>query len=236
MSGADGRIGIGLMSKPPRPGLSKTRLAATIGAEPAARLAGAFLRDVAETVAAACQDPLVAGFAFYRPAGAEDEVRSLTGPDFPLVLQQGDDLGAIMLHALSTMLETCPGGALLIGSDIPTLPAAVLAEAVASLREPGERAVFGPSEDGGYYLVGIKSRTQAPLFAPMAWSTPDVMATTRRRAEAEGIAILEVATWYDVDDAEGYARLRRDLAAHPGIARHTRAVCDSLDDARFTAT
>ena len=228
MSGRDATIGIGLMSKPPRPGLSKTRLAAHIGAEPAARLAGAFLRDVAETVTAVGRDGEVAPFVFYRPAGAEAEVRAYTGPDIPHILQQGDDLGAVMLHALTVMMARCPGGAILIGSDIPTLPPRVLIAAMAMLREPGERAVFGPSEDGGYYLVGIKSQAAAPLFAPLPWSTPSVMATTRQRAAEAGLALAEVATWYDVDDADGYARLVADLEGHASVARHTRAVIDSL--------
>jgi len=222
-------IGVGLLTKLPRPGFSKTRLARHIGDESATRLAAAFLSDVAAIVAEVGRDPGVSPFVFYRPEGAEREMAALLPSGLPLVLQSGEELGTTMLAALRHMLAACPGGAILIGSDLPTLPVRVLREAVAALRLGGERAVFGPSVDGGYYLVGMTSDRPAPLLAPLPWSTSDVMRLTRERAQKVKIEIVEVGTWFDVDDYDDLARLRAELTALPStVAPHTRRVLAEL--------
>jgi rSAM/selenodomain-associated transferase 1 len=218
-------IGVGLLTKLPQPGFSKTRLARHTGDDVATRLAAAFLSDVAAIVAEVGRDPGVSPFVFYRPQGAERELASLLPPGLPMVLQTGEELGITMLAALRHMLAVCPGGAILIGSDLPTLPVRVLREAIAALRPGGERAVFGPSVDGGYYLVGMTSDQPAPLLAPLPWSTPDVMRLTRERAQKVKIDIVEVGTWFDVDDADDLARLRDELTFLPAtVAPHTRRV------------
>lgn len=65
----------------------------------------------------------------------------------------------------------------------------------------GDRVVLGPSTDGGYYLIGMKHQLSG-LFEDIAWSTDQVFSQTVARAEALGIPVVQLPTWYDVDNAE----------------------------------
>jgi glycosyltransferase A (GT-A) superfamily protein (DUF2064 family) len=119
-----------------------------------------------------------------------------------------------------------------VNADSPTLPPLLIAAAVAALRAPGERAVFGPACDGGYYLVGLK-RPHRRLFEDIPWSTEAVLTATLARAAEIGLEVVLLPRWYDVDDAATFALLEDELAGRPlpfaepgligGPARHTRA-------------
>ena len=154
----------------------------------------------------------------YAPAGARAFFHALA-PDFALVAQRGDDLGARLAHAFEDLLADGAPWAIVIGSDVPTLPSAVLAAAVE--RVAGADLVLGPSEDGGYYLIGLRE-PRAALFADMAWSTEVVFEETMRRARALGLAIGLLPAWFDVDTAADLERLEASLAAPGSGARHTR--------------
>jgi hypothetical protein len=93
-----------------------------------------------------------------------------------------------------------------VNSDSPTLPTSYLIDAARALLMPGERAVLGPADDGGYYLVGMQ-QPHAHLFADIAWSTSGVAAATRDRAAALGLEMVMLPAWYDVDDAPSLQRL-----------------------------
>ena len=90
--------------------------------------------------------------------------------------------------------------------------------------------VLGGSDDGGYYLIGIK-HLHHRLFEQIDWSTERVFAQTLERAREIALPAELLPTWYDVDDAATLERLRRELAsphaaAYP--AKHTRAYLESL--------
>ena len=87
----------------------------------------------------------------------------------------------------------------LLNSDSPTLPAAYLVAAATALAAPGDRAVLGPSIDGGYYLLGLK-RPHRRLFEDIDWSTERVAEQTLARAREIGVAVHQLPSWYDVDD------------------------------------
>jgi hypothetical protein len=208
---SDDAIAIGLMCKPPRPGVTKTRLAATIGAELAAALSECFLRDVALLIAGLESSHRVQGFGLYTPVDAAAEIRALLPASFKLAPQQGSDFCTVVHRAVAGLLERCPSGAILINADSPTLPAAILAEAVRALGRPGERVVLGPARDGGYYLIGLKT-AYWDLFRDMPWSTPEVAAITIARAGEIGLPVVRLPVWYDVDDAGGLACLLDEIA------------------------
>lgn len=113
----------------------------------------------------------------------------------------------------------------LIGADSPTLPPAIVRRAFARLARAD--VVIGPATDGGYYLIGTRTRLPRPLFRRMPWSTPRVAEETRSRAETAGLRVAVLPAWYDVDDAAG---LRRLLADGAGLrrARATRATLAAL--------
>ncbi|GIX46000.1 MAG: hypothetical protein KatS3mg131_0211 [Candidatus Tectimicrobiota bacterium] len=127
-----------------------------------------------------------------------------------------------MAHCLATLLSRGFAGAVLIGSDLPTLPVAYLQHAVSLVAMPHVDVVLGPSTDGGYYLVGMR-QLHAGLFAGVPWSTAAVWRETQRRATALGLRVATLPAWYDVDRAADLPRLRHDLqrTADP-TAAHTR--------------
>ena len=224
------RIGLGLMCKPPRPGATKTRLAASVGADAAARLSRAFLMDCARAAGDAAEGVGLDMVAFYRAGKAAAELGAIRGPRWDLVHAHAGDLGSTMREALCLLLARCPDGALLMGADMPLIDASVIAEAALILREGGRRDVaLVPSPDGGYCLIGVRcAQAAAPLFAPMAWGGPEVLAQTLRRADAHRLTPRLLAPVRDIDDAGDLAWLRTELQARPDDAPATRAALAAL--------
>ena len=70
--------------------------------------------------------------------------------------------------------------------------------------------MIGPSEDGGYYLIGFK-RAEPKVFERISWSTESVYAETVERVREAGIELVELPKWYDVDDAATLTVLEREL-------------------------
>jgi len=140
--------------------------------------------------------------------------RALAPVGFGLTPQVGNGLGERLDNVLRLYLQSGYTQAVVIDSDSPTLPAAYLAQAFQELDDPAVDAVFGPCEDGGYYLVGLKAPCAA-LFRGLVMSTPTVLAETLKRARAQRLRVACLATWYDVDTLQDLARLCQDLAHLP---------------------
>jgi hypothetical protein len=124
--------------------------------------------------------------------------------------QRGNDLSERLLHATVDLLATGFGGVCLINADSPTLPPALLRQAIAALRQPGDRVVLGPAIDGGYCLIGLK-QPHAPLFADIRWSTGQVLAQTLARVVGLGVPLTLLPVWYDVDDLGSLQLLLHEL-------------------------
>ena len=189
----------------------KSRLRQTIPAEAdRRRLYAAFLED---TVAIRRALPDVALRVAYAPGARADGFASL-GIDGALLLpQRGDDLGARERNLFEDLFAAGFARVVIIGSDLPTLPAAHVADALARLR-PGT-VTLGPAADGGYYLIGLTAPDSGDavpdLFTGVRWGTSSAFEDTVRAAARPGIAVERIAAWYDVDDADGMERLRRDV-------------------------
>ena len=233
--------GIGIICKTPQSGLSKTRLHPVLGPDACAELAAHFLRDVADVVAALNPALGTKAYAIYAPAGSEDAIRRLVPAEFGFMCRRDASLGQVMTSSTEALLGEGHDCVVLIGADFPTLPGAVIEQAIEALRRPGDRAVFGPAIDGGYYLVGLK-RAHARLFEDIVWSTDSVLRTTLQRAEEIGLPVELLPTWYDVDDAETLAMLLDDLehglapngcwSGQRGSATATRAFLARYPDLR----
>lgn len=212
-------VAVAIMAKAPRPGEVKTRLCPPLDAPEAAALYRCFLLDkLAAVRALGGVQPAVA----YAPADARAEFEALA-PGFLLVPQEGPDLGARLHATLASLLAGGHAGAIAVDSDTPTLPGAFLQEAADRLAHPGTDVVVGPTEDGGYYLIGVRA-ARRELFDGMPWSTPAVLEETLRRTAAAGLRTTRLPTWFDVDTPDDLGRLRAALAAGnpaPGAA-HTR--------------
>lgn len=212
------RIALCIMAKAPEAGRVKTRLCPPLSPADAAALYRCFLLDkIAQAREVAGAEPVLA----YAPVQAAAVFEALA-PGFTLLPQRGADLAARLTSVCAELFRSGCDAAIMIDSDTPTLPTERLERAVAVMSGGGHDLVLGPSEDGGYYLIGLR-RLQPKLFEGMPWSTPTVLEETLRRARALGLSAVTLSAWYDVDTAADLARLHADLAAGPdGGPRHTR--------------
>jgi len=227
------RIAVFIMAKAPRVGEVKTRLCPPLAPAEATELYRAFLLDKIEQVRGLRS--AIPAIAYTPPE--ERAVFETLAPGVVLFPQEGEDLGARLANSFDALLRSGYTGALAVDSDTPTLPPEYLEHALAAVAEPDVDLVLGPSEDGGYYLIGLR-RPCRDLFEAMAWSTPAVLPETIRRARAKGLRIALLPSWFDVDTAEEMERLRRDLETADGSApRHTRSFLKArAEDARLSET
>lgn len=213
-----GSAAIGIICKAPRPGHTKTRLAAAVGPHAAAQLAACFLRDLARTVDGLREQVACRGYAVYAPAGAESALHALLPASFDLLLQANADLGNVLFGATRDLLNAGHDCVVLVNGDSPTLPPSLLTQAVEALRPPGDRVVVGPASDGGYYLIGLKALHRR-LFADIPWGTEAVARRTLERASEIGVEVVCLPEWYDIDDAETLEWLRAEIAGRSGRFR-----------------
>lgn len=188
-----------LLAKEPQPGFSKTRLAAAIGAEAAARLSDSFLRQSISLARRQARRLYVS----FTPADARETFEAMA-PDARLFAQPDGDLGRRLLHAFDTALADGARQPVLIGSDSPTLPSHLLRVAQRLLQT--HDVVLGPAEDGGYYLIGMNA-PRAALFRGVDWGQDTVLQQTLTRAAMAGLTVATLPYWYDIDTAQDLARL-----------------------------
>lgn len=193
-----------ILAKWPGAGRSKRRLAAEIGARGSRKLAHAFLQDTATLAGRAGADTTVVAFA---PPSARAPI-ARRFPAATLAPQPRGAFGTRLAHALDAG-HAVAGAVVLIGTDSPTLDPWILQSAFTALAA-GADCVLGPSQDGGYYLIGCVRPLPRTLFHDVPWSTPEVYRLTRDRARAAGLQVAELPAWYDVDDAASLALLRSD--------------------------
>ncbi|MBO0765663.1 MAG: TIGR04282 family arsenosugar biosynthesis glycosyltransferase [Hyphomicrobiaceae bacterium] len=195
------RCAIAIMAKASIAGRTKTRLVPPLTENEAAMLNTAFLRDAADNIVAAARLANINGWVAYAPAGSEVFFRAHLPESFGLIETGAPTLGDCLRDAAAALLSAGNDTVCLINSDSPTLPVGYLVTAATVLAAASDRIVLGPSTDGGYYLIGM-GRLHVALFDDIAWSTDRVLAQTLERAEALGLSVLVLPTWYDVDTAQ----------------------------------
>ena len=132
-----------------------------------------------------------------------------------------------MSGLLADLLERGHAGAIAIDSDSPTLPMTFVVEAATMLADARCDVVLGPCDDGGYYLVGLRSSEPA-LFNGIPWSTDAVFAMTLDKARGLGLAVHVLPRWFDVDTEGDLQRLHAELTAGPPGPRRTYAFVAEL--------
>lgn len=207
-----------IFAKLPEPGHVKTRLIPTLGPDGAALLYEAFLDDtIAMCRGVAGVDLEVRVTGGEHPADPEASGGAyfdLRHPGLRFRYQVGDDLGTRLCGAFEAAFEEACDHVVVTGSDHPTLPTGYVRRAFDALRATD--AVVGPSDDGGYYLIGLHRRVwpqAADIFADVPWSTSQVLAATRERIGGLELRHAELPEWYDVDDPSYLPRLGRDADA-----------------------
>jgi uncharacterized protein len=216
---------LAVMAKAPRPGKVKTRLSPPLTPEQSSALNICFIKDTTENIHQVTRAANSSGVVSYTPVGDEAAFEGLLPAGFQLLGQRGEGFGERLLYVCEDLFSCGFSAVCLIDSDSPTMPQHALLQAVESLSRPGDRMVIGGSDDGGYYLIGVKG-LHPQLFERVDWSTDRVFAQTVERAGEIALETELLPTWYDVDDAATLERLRHELTggATGGYdAKHTRA-------------
>lgn len=203
-----------VIGKAPAPGQVKTRLVPPLTPRSAAKLYTCFLLDcigLADAVAG------VDVYLLYVPRpGAARKLRAILPAAVQLLPQSGVGIGEGSAYGFRTLLAAGYDRVVLIGSDNPTLPPGYLPAAYRALDNAD--VVFGPTEDGGYYLIGM-SEPHLGVFERIPWSTEQVEPSVRARAAELNLVVHDVPRWYDVDSVNELRRVARE--AQPDRAPHT---------------
>lgn len=209
-----------VVARYPQPGTTKTRLARSIGHAETARLYRAFLSDLALKFAGREYDLYWA----YTPAGVDYAafMASLV-PSYSSHMyyfqQQGADLGERLLTAFRWTHERGYRNSIIIGSDLPHIHPAVVAQARIALEDAD--VVLGPADDGGYYLIGM--RQPYDVFQGISMSTDQVLRMTIELAQRQGLRVSTLETLFDVDELPDLLRLAQLLQLDSSLAPVTAA-------------
>ncbi len=190
---SDGSLPLVLVfAKAPRPGQVKTRLAADLGEETAARI----YRTMGRTVVDGLRGGPFRIRVCFAPADARTEMADWLGrADLDFHPQSDGDLGHRMETAAAEAFRSA-SRVCLVGTDTPDLDHRVVEEALRGLEDAD--AVVGPARDGGYYLLAL-NRLEPSLFRDVPWSTSRVLETTLARAKEAGLTVRTLTMRVDVD-------------------------------------
>ena len=219
-----------VMAKAPRPGRVKTRLSATYSSAATVDLYRCLLSDTL-TLGLSLEDTAVAVMA---PAGDLDDLMPLLPPSVTAVAQEGAGLAAALASVFATFTRDRPRRVLAFNSDSPHLPARLLDDAFDALST--HDVVAGPTDDGGYYLVGATASHEG-LFDPLPMGTGGALASLASNAAALQLTLRLTGEWFDVDVAGDLERLAAMLREDRSLAPRTAACLQSwsLSGAKTTA-
>lgn len=183
-----------LFLKAPRAGFVKTRLAEQIGKEQAL---AAYLALVERQFTVLPKEETTE--IHYTPTDAESDLKSWLGSNVSYFPQVESELGIRLQSAVSDAFKRGANSVICIGGDCPKLNC-IHFEHTSNLLGQGNDLVVGPSEDGGYYLIGMKQPIPG-IFEDIPWSSTDTLKATLEKAESLGLRTSLLETLYDVDQA-----------------------------------
>jgi rSAM/selenodomain-associated transferase 1 len=214
--------GIAVMAKASVPGRTKTRLVPPLSYDEAAAFNTAFLQDIATNIIAASSQANIAGYMAFGPPDSVAFFKAMLPAGICLVEAWLPNFGDCLFSAIAHLLARGHEAAVVLNSDSPTLPTSILVETARVLARPGDRAVIGPSTDGGYYLLGVKAAHRR-LFDDIDWSTERVARQTMDRARELDLPVHVLPAWYDVDEIDALKTLHCELRAGRAFAAELRS-------------
>ncbi len=216
VSGPRSACRICVFAKTARAGEAKTRLIPAVGPDAAALLARAFFRDTWSALRGISWASLVVA------ATERDHRFDTAGAE--VCLQGEGDLGERMERVLREALREADS-ALAVGTDSPGIPVRVFEQARSALAD--HDAVIGPSDDGGFYLLGLK-RCPDGLLRGLPWSRSDTCEHTIARLKSRGFRVGVLERWFDVDLPADLERLSKLLASGAVSAPETAAALRTI--------
>ncbi len=229
-----------IAAREPTPGVTKTRLGAGIGPERAAELYAAFLRDLAARFTSCPERERDWGFDVgwaYTPAEVDfAAVLTGIGCDPPpastrFVAQHGDGWDVRQANILRWGHEQGYARTILVASDSPQLPFAVVCDAFTALST--HDVALGRTLDGGYYLIGMRGFHDVLSGVPMSTvSAADALAA---RVSTLGLRLAELPRMFDIDEERDLEYLRRVLVPDGAAAPATWVALCRLGLDRSTA-
>jgi uncharacterized protein len=205
-----------IMAKAPRPGVVKTRLAASLS--PSAVIA--FYCCLLEDTLALARSLDCVEVAIMCPDSDVNELAQLAGNQAGVVAQKGTGLAAGLTSVFAHFAEDHQRRVIAFNSDSPHLPRSVLEDAFATLA--AHDVVVGPTHDGGYYLVGARA-SHPTLFAGDGMGTSSALERLLSRARTLELSVGFADPFYDIDVADDLTRLAAELRLAPAKAPRTAA-------------
>lgn len=192
-----------LFTRVPLPGYTKTRLLPYFGKEECAKLHTCFLKDIKEQ----CRQVDADIFVYYTEEEKEKPdwkkgrrlLSRIFGKAAHYCVQQGETLGDRMYGAITAVLEKGYDLCILIGSDIPEIKKNDMETAFRLLEQ--KDVVFGPTKDGGYYLVGM-TKPRKEVFEIESYGHGSVFSDTLKRLEGSGLKTACIRSLSDLDTRE----------------------------------
>lgn len=207
LSGAEKKRLLIMMAKQPKSAQTKTRLSPPLDPVKAAALYRCFLQDKLSVM----QTIEIARLAIaYSPQEARGYFEKFA-PNVLLIPQRGENLAQSLCNIFEVTLGMGFDQVLAIDGDSPDLPASYLMQAFHALDDFQVDVALGPTDDGGYYAIGMR-RLHRTVF-DVEMSTPSVYVETLAQAEGAGLKIASLRRWYDVDRPEDLERLQSSLAS-----------------------
>jgi uncharacterized protein len=203
-----------IMAKAPRPGVVKTRLTPSLSPE----VVTAFYCCLLDDTLALARSLEGVEVAIMCPDSDVNELARFAGKDVTVVAQEGEGLAAGLISAFAHFAEGHQRRIIAFNSDSPHLPSSVLEDAFTVLAE--HDLVVGPTDDGGYYLVGAKDSHPA-LFARDGMGTSTALERLLSRARSLELSVGFSDTFYDIDVADDLTRLAEELRQAPIRAPRT---------------
>lgn len=192
-----------VFARMPKAGSVKTRLMTVMTAEEAAALYRCMLHDtLAKTL---LLNDEVSVTVFYEEGKGAKAYFAEAAQGRQFLPQRGKELGERMENAFREMFGGGNEAVVIVGTDIPHLPSRYIEDAFILLEQRETDVVFGPANDGGYYLLGMK-RLHPQLFRDIAWSTDTVLKESVRKGNEAGLHVAMLPEGSDVDTADDLLR------------------------------
>jgi rSAM/selenodomain-associated transferase 1 len=216
-----------VMAKAPREGEVKKRLLGALSPEEVRGLYVAFLSDTFALMEDVREERENLALALcYTPEGEEEAFEEVEREGSLMIPQRGENLGERLTNCFADLFALGFESVVVIGADSPTLPGEYVFDAFECF-EADDDVVVGPTEDGGYYLIGMRNLHKR-IFEDIPWGGAGALDATMELARDAGLNLVLLPEWRDVDTPEDFERLKRELGENREAAKFTRRFLKDL--------